>query len=88
MYGVIFPEIPGIGLICNIGFNSWLIIAYSLWLISKRKHAYFVLVCPLLISMLICIASPVNTYFRYAMPFVFTSLFTIGTWILLKNKKN
>jgi hypothetical protein len=87
-YGGAFPVFPGIGLISNIGFNSWLIIAYALWLIKNRKHDYFALLCPLLISMLICVASPANTYFRYAMPFVFTSLFTIGTWILLKKKKN
>ena len=87
-YGIAYPFIPGIGLISNIGFNSWILIAYLLWLIKSHKHSYIALLIPLFISLLICFASPVNTYFRYAMPFVFSTPFIIGTWFIVKKEKN
>ena len=78
-YAQIFPYLPFIGLLSNIGFNTWLILGLSLYSILKNKKEYLIVLSPLLISLLICIASPVNTYFRYAMPYVFMMpcLFTL-----------
>ena len=87
-YGLVFPCIPIIGLISNIGFNSWILIAYLFWLLKNHKHKYIAFLVPLLVSLLVCFASPVNTYFRYAMPFVFSTPFIVGTWLLIKKEKN
>ena len=84
LYGTTFICIPLIGLISNIGINAWIVIAYTIWILREKRFKYIVMVLPALISLLICIASPVNTYFRYAMPFVFPNLFLIGTWLLIK----
>lgn len=70
-YGQIFPYIPLIGLISNIGFNTWVLLGLMIYSILKKKKEYLIIISPLLISLLICIASPANTYFRYTMPYVF-----------------
>ena len=84
-----FPYIPLIGLISNIGFNTWILLGLTTYSIFKKKKEYLIVLSPLLISLLICVASPVNTYFRYAMPFIFIMPF-IFTLIVtrLKNSSN
>lgn len=70
-YGNAFPHIPGIGLISNIGFNTWVLLLLCVYSLHKKQLSFFLCLTPLLISLLICIASPVNAYFRYAMPYIF-----------------
>ena len=82
-----FPYIPLIGLISNIGFNTWLLLGLTTYSIFKKKKEYLIVLSPLLISLLICVASPVNTYFRYAMPFIFIMPF-IFTLIVTRLKNN
>lgn len=76
-YGIAFPFIPLIGLISNIGFNGWLLLIIGAYLIEKKKTRYLICMMPLYVSLLICIASPVNTYFRYTMPYVFAMPFFV-----------
>lgn len=71
VYGNIFPYIPGIGLIASIGFNMWILLIVSAYLITNRKKKYLIPLVPLYGSLLICFISPANTYFRYTMPYVF-----------------
>lgn len=68
-YGVSFPYIPGLGMLCNIGFCSW-VLFYLVYFVGKRRKELLLVLAPSLISLLICVASPVNCYFRYAMPYV------------------
>ncbi len=82
-----FPYIPFIGLISNIGFNTWLLLGLTTYSIFKKKKEYLIVLSPLLISLLICVVSPVNTYFRYAMPFIFIMPF-IFTLIVTRLKNN
>ena len=70
-YGNIFPYIPGIGLFVNIGFNTILLFIMSCYLFSKKNKKYFIVLLPLYLSLLICLLSPANTYFRYSMPYIF-----------------
>lgn len=69
--GASFPYFPVIGFLSNVGFSTWCVLFMCIYLIDKKKKNYMVSLSPMLISILICIAAPVNTYFRYAMPFVF-----------------
>jgi len=77
-YGVNFPYIPGVGLLVNIGFNTWLLLILASYLLEKNLKKYLIVLSPLFISVLVCIASPVNTYFRYAMPYIFVMPLIIG----------
>lgn len=77
-YGFIFPYIPILGLIVNIGFNTWLMFIMFSYLIYRKKYKEMVYLLPGLILILVCIASPANTYFRYALPYIFGMPLMIG----------
>ena len=86
-YGVSFPYIPGIGMISNIGFCSWILFFLVYLVIDRKKKELLIILLPSLVSLLICVASPVNCYFRYAMPYLFMIPFLIFTFIHVVAKK-
>lgn len=86
-YGVSFPYIPGIGMISNIGFCSWILFFLVYLVIDRKKKELLIILLPSLVSLLICVASPVNCYFRYAMPYLFMIPFLIFTFIHVVVKK-
>lgn len=69
--GIAFPYVLAFGLIVNIGFNSWIILFMITYLFYRKKYRYMIYLIPSLVVLLVCIASPVNTYFRYALPNIF-----------------
>lgn len=71
VYANVFPYIPVIGLLSNIGFNTWVVLILSVYLISSKNKKYLISLMPLYGSILFCIIGPANTYFRYTMPYVF-----------------
>ena len=85
IYGVIFPYIPGLGLIVNIGFSTWLLLFMISYLIYKKKYKEIIPYTPMIIVFLVCLASPVNTYFRYAMPNIFVMPMMIGIFLRIIN---
>ena len=81
-YGKGFRSIPVIGFISNIGFNTCIILVYSVYLImQKGKRKYLMMLLPHLITLLFCLVSPVNNYFRYAMPYIFALPMTTIFWL-------
>lgn len=86
IFGQAFLYIPLVGLISNIGFNVWLLLALAFYSIIKNKKELLIVLSPLLVSLLICIASPVNTYFRYAMPYIFIMPFIFN--LIIHRLKN
>ncbi len=80
-FGLIYPYIPVIGLISNIGFNTWILFLLITYLIYKKNKKGIVYLLPSVATILICVASPANTYFRYAMPYIFSMPLTIGLFI-------
>lgn len=78
-YGESFPYFPVVGLLSNIGFQTWMILIMSVYFLIYKKKKYLLLLLPAYVTILICIASPVNCYFRYAMPYIFAIpfLFTV-----------
>lgn len=89
-YAYIFPYIPVIGMFVNIGFTVWIYFIVLAFLIINKKSKYIPVILPALSLILVCIAGPANTYFRYAQPFIFslpTVLFLLYT-ILDKKKRN
>lgn len=86
-YGVSFPYIPGIGMISNIGFSSWILFLLIYFVFNQRKKELLIVLAPSLVSLLICVASPVNCYFRYAMPYIFILPFLVVVIQYVLNKK-
>lgn len=70
-YGIVFPYIPVIGLVSNIGFGLFSILYMIANIIDTKKYRLLIVLLPLIISILICFVGPANTYFRYAMPYLF-----------------
>lgn len=85
-YGVVFPYIPILGLIVNIGFSTWLIIVMFGFIINLKQYKYLNYLIPSIILILVCIASPVNTYFRYALPNVFSIPIMLSMFINIRKE--
>lgn len=85
-FGKIFPYIPPIGLIVNIGFSTWVIMFMISYLIKIKRYKEILIFTPSIVAFMVCIASPVNTYFRYALPNVFAIELLIGLFISIIRK--
>ncbi len=83
-YAIIYPYIPVIGLLSNIGFGLFSVMYLIADLIDKNKKKFILVLIPLIISILVCLVGPANTYFRYAMPY----LFVLPTLEILFKKEN
>ncbi len=90
-YGNKFPTIPIIGMFANIGFMVWMYLFMLVLLIKEKLYKYIVMLLPALSLVLVCIAGPVNTYFRYTLPYVFAFPITVAllysVYIEKKNKE-
>ena len=78
---VSFPYLPVIGLISNIAFNVWLILILLVYAIYKKMYSHILILLPALVLILVCVVGPANTYFRYALPFIFAMPFIIATFL-------
>lgn len=65
-------QLPIIGLFSSLGFYVWIDIFVMLYFILYKKDKKFVIYnIPVIITLLICIASPVNNTMRYGLPIMF-----------------
>lgn len=87
-YGRAYPSIPLIGLTVNIGFNGMMLLFLTAILLMNKKYKYIVVLLPSLTLLLICVASPVNTYFRYAMPYIFLMPTLVSSVHYILKEKN
>ena len=85
-YAVCFPYITVIGLISNIGFNVWIILVLLTYAIYKKLYKNIVILSPVLALILVCILGPANTYFRYALPFIFAMPFIFAIFLEKQSK--
>lgn len=85
-YGNAFQYTPIFGLLVNIGFNVWIYLFLVGALIVNKNKKMILILLPALSLILVCIASPANAYFRYAMPYIMTLPLVLG--ILYQNRKN
>ncbi len=87
-YGIAFPHIPIIGMFANIGFMVWIYLYLLVLLIKQKLSKYLVVLAPALSLILVCVAGPVNTYFRYTLPYVFAFPVTIAMLYSVYKSKN
>ena len=72
----------------NIAINVWCIIIIFVYLFYSKKYRYNIYLMPFISIILVCIASPVNVYFRYTLPFIFGMPLTVAIFIdILKQKQ-
>lgn len=70
-YGRIFPYIPIIGMIANIGMIVWCYMLIVAMLIVNKMKKHILVLLPSITLILVCAVGPANTYFRYILPCVF-----------------
>lgn len=84
----IIQKLPGVSWIMNIGLNVWVIMIIFAYLMYSKRYRYIIYLMPFVSIILMCILSPVNAAYRYAMPFVFGMPLTIAIFIdIIKNKE-
>ena len=54
-----------------MGLAAWIYMFLFMALWVKKQYKYIPFVLPALSFLLVCIAGPANTYFRYVLPCVF-----------------
>lgn len=86
-FATIFPYIPFIGLIINIGFNTWILLFMLSYIIYRKKYKDIIYLIPSFILLLVCFVSPANTYFRYALPNVFAMPVMLAMFDKIISKK-
>ena len=86
-YSEVFKYVPGVQLSVNCGFYTWSYLFLMVVLIMQKKSRYIILLAPAFSLVLMNVAGPANTYFRYVLPYAVT-LFTILPLILLEINKN
>lgn len=84
-YGNAFQYIPLLGLFVNIGFNVWIYLFLLVALIVNKNKKMILILLPALSLILVCVASPANAYFRYAMPYIMTLPLILGLLFVNKN---
>lgn len=85
----IIQKLPGVSWIMNIAINVWIIMIIFVYLLYSKKYRYIIYLMPFISIILMCILSPVNAAYRYAITFIFGMPLTVAIFIdILKQKKN
>ena len=82
-----FPYLPVVGMLVNIGLNVWALLIMGVYLLINKKIKYCIYLIPSFVLFLVCLASPANCYFRYALPFVFALPLNYGIFKTVNNLK-
>ena len=80
-FGKELYRIPVIGLLINIALNVWVLIFMLIYFFYRKKYQSIIYLIPSFVLILVCFASPVNAYFRYALPYIFANLLNLGLFI-------
>ena len=85
-YGEGFSYVPILNLFVNIGFITWIYLYLISHIISSNKKRFILLLLPAFSIILASTLGPVNTYYRYVIPYSF-SLPMLLALIYINTKK-
>ncbi len=71
-------HLPLLGLIYCCATYTWLLIGAALSLCRQKRRRVLILFLPALMSLAVCLLSPVNDYFRYFLPIVAMTPLLLG----------
>ena len=81
--------LPVLSWFSNIGLNSWMLLAMMAYLLYKKQYKNIVCLLPAYSIALIYFVSPVNAYFRYALPNMFSIFLMISIFLnVIKKEEN
>ena len=81
-YSEVFKYIPVVQLSVNCGFYTWIYLFLLVILIICSKKKYILLLAPAFSLILMNVAGPANTYFRYVLPYAISLPTIIGIVLL------
>jgi len=76
-------KLPVISMLYSIGFHSCILLISTGYIIHCKKYKFIPVLLPLLVVLLVALASPVNAYLRYALPIIFNLPITIAIIIYI-----
>lgn len=85
-YGEVFAYIPILNLLVNIGFTAWVYLYLVAHLIESNNKKFILLLLPAFSIILVCLLGPINTYYRYVIPYSFSLPLLLA--YIYKNKKS
>lgn len=73
-------KVPVISTFFGIGIYTWMLLFSIFYILSVKRYKYIVAFIPVIITLLVCMMSPVCGYTRYAFPIMFNMPFLFGLW--------
>lgn len=61
-------NIPLVGLLYSTGIYTWFLIIIFAYLMYNKKYKYILILVPSILSLVVCLLSPVGAYIRYSQP--------------------
>ena len=61
-------NIPLIGLLYSTGIYTWILILLLSYLLYNKNYKYILIIIPSILSLVVCLLSPVGAYIRYSQP--------------------
>ncbi|MBQ9990244.1 MAG: hypothetical protein IJP31_04805 [Lachnospiraceae bacterium] len=82
-------DIPGVGILYSCGIYTWGLLFVIAALLALKNKKLLIPCLPAAINVLVCMASPVNAYLRYALP-TFAMVPVLFCWMVywIKEEKN
>ena len=85
-YGMLYQYLPITNLTVSIGFTTWIYLYLMVILFKNNHKKYVLLLIPAFLTILMCIVGPINTYYRYVIPYSMSLPFIL--FILYNEKAN
>ena len=80
-------NLPLIGLFYSTGIYSWFLIIIFTYLMYNKKYKHILILIPSILSLAVCILSPVNAYIRYSQPIMASMPILLCLLFYKKSKK-
>jgi hypothetical protein len=76
--GYYWKRAPVVGMLYSCGFQNYILIGCMVYLLAHKKYRELAALAPALLTMLVCLASPVDAYLRYMLPVVAAMPLNVG----------
>lgn len=61
-------NIPLVGIFYSTGIYTWFLIVIFAYLLNNKQYKYLLILVPSILSLVVCLLSPVGAYIRYSQP--------------------
>ena len=61
-------RLPLVGMLYSCGFHNYILIGCITFLLARKKYKELIILTPSILTVLVCLVSPVDAYIRYMLP--------------------